>query len=511
MTTIYFTGEDLNLFSSASHDRNPLHLSEDYARHTPYGSRVIFGILDGLVAIGHVADRPGFLLSSVEFEFFDTALLGIDYSVEVSDSGPAEATVRVVDGRRPVLEAVLAFRLGTRRDPVPNGVSSPFRSEAMDLTTADLPVGRRARGEYAPAQGDFEALCARAHLKQSWADPLHLASLLWGSYLVGMELPGKRALFSRLVIEFSESARPAMPFKYQAEITEINEMGELTITGFLSSGGAKWANFTIGAFVREDLPPVTTAKVENMIGRSHKLNGKVALVTGASRGLGASLVRALALQGCTVLLNFLRSHSEAEGLRDSLADTPGRVVLLPGNVADLHWCTETQQHVASEFGRLDFLVCNACPPLLPLWLEAPAAERVNDFIQNSLAMVSAPMMAFLPMLAQSKGWNVVISSSAVEQLHPYFPHYVVGKTAAEALARAASTEYRSISSLILRPPRLLTDLTNSPLGRKGAVPPQEVAVAVVNRLLAAPVPGKVEVLNQFSVAVSAQGKLASNV
>src|SRR5690349_23612415 len=123
MQRIRFTSEEVELFSAASHDRNPLHLSDEYARRTPYGGRVVFGVLDGLKALGLLKDRPGWLLSSVEFEFFDTALLGIDYSVEVADEEESEATLQVKDGRRPVLEAVLAFRseehtseLQSRRD-----------------------------------------------------------------------------------------------------------------------------------------------------------------------------------------------------------------------------------------------------------------------------------------------------------------------------------------------------------------------------------------------------------
>jgi NAD(P)-dependent dehydrogenase (short-subunit alcohol dehydrogenase family) len=106
-------------------------------------------------------------------------------------------------------------------------------------------------------------------------------------------------------------------------------------------------------------------------------------------------------------------------------------------------------------------------------------------------------MAFLPQIAASKGWSVLISSVAAGQPHPHFPHYSVAKCAAEALVRSAATEYRNVSSLIVRPARLLTDLTNTPLGRKGAMAPELVAASIVDRLQRDPVPGKVEVLEQF--------------
>jgi NAD(P)-dependent dehydrogenase (short-subunit alcohol dehydrogenase family) len=499
MNSIRFSPEDLDLFSSASHDRNPLHLSDDYARRTPYGGRVVFGVLDGLKAMALLPNRPDSTLASVEFEFFDTALLGIDYSVQLTENSVSESVVRVMDGRRPVLEAVLTFRQGTRtrRDTLEEW--KPSLSEPRDLSASQLPVGTTVRGKYAPSPGRLMTLCERIRLRQDWATDLHLSTMMWASYLVGMELPGKRALFSRLLIEFQDLQKATAPFEYVSEVTEVSDVGELTIQANLQSAGTSWAKVMIGAHVREDLPLITTEAMEKLVGRSQKLAGKVALVTGASRGLGASLVRVLALNGCTVLLNYARSQHEAERLQQSLADAPGRVALTPGDAANTEWCLEAERHITEHFKRLDFLICNASPPLLPLWLEVSSGERVDQFIRKSLAMVSAPMMALLPSLATHKGWNILISSTAVSQPHPYFPHYVVAKSAAEALLRAASTEYRTVSSLIVRPSRLLTDLTNTPLGRRGAMPPEYVASAVLRRVLEKPVPGQVEILDQFPV------------
>jgi NAD(P)-dependent dehydrogenase (short-subunit alcohol dehydrogenase family) len=313
-----------------------------------------------------------------------------------------------------------------------------------------------------------------------------------------MELPGRKALFSRLRIEFLEPITVSLPFEYMASISEVSELGELTIEARLINHGKTWANATLAAHVREELTPATTESVERLVGRSSALSGKVAFVTGSSRGLGAALVRVLALHGSTVVANFATSTAAAEELRSSLSGVPGRVVLEPGNIADPNWCARAQQHLTATFGRLDVLICNASPPLLPLWLEPAAADRVTTFVRQAVEMVSAPMMVFLPLLGSSKGWNILISSTAVSQPHPHFPHYVVAKCAAEALVRAASTEYRSVSSIIVRPSRLLTDLTNTPLGRRGALPPEHVAAEVLRRLLGTPCSGKLEVLEGFS-------------
>ena len=178
MTHIRFTPEDLELFSCASHDRNPLHLSEEYARRTPYGGRVVFGVLDGLAAMAAVPDRQGQFLSSVEFEFFDTALLGIDYSVQIRENSDTELAVQVMDGRRPVLEAILGFR-----DVAParwiSGSAQAGTTTARELNSNELRVGYRAEGRYGPPQIHLTPLCSRLGLDKPWLKPQHVAALMW--------------------------------------------------------------------------------------------------------------------------------------------------------------------------------------------------------------------------------------------------------------------------------------------------------------------------------------------
>lgn len=503
MKTIRFTADDLELFSAASNDKNPLHLSEEYARRTPYGSRVVFGVLDALTALATLPDRPGQELSNIELEFFDTALLGVDYAVETHQDEDGQTTLRVMDGVRPILEAVLSFSSGSVHSWQSGSWSHHVR-EPADLSLSDMQLGRTAKGQYAPCEQVFESLYSRLS-SNSWFGRRHAAALLWASYLIGMEIPGRRALFSRLSIAFESSCPVTAPFAYEANTDEVNSSGEVNIEATLSSAGTVWATVNLAAYVREDVPPITSSGVEEFVGRGESLRGKVALVTGGSRGLGCAMVHALTLHGCTTILNFVRNRNLAEQVRDSASGAPGKVVLESGNAGDLQWCNELSERILDQFGRLDVLICNASPPLLPLWLDTSSASRITEFFQASVALASSPMIAFLPHLAACKGWNVLISSVAATQPHPHFPHYTAAKCAAEAILRSAATEYRDVSSVIVRPARMLTDLTNTPLGRKGAIRPERVASAIVNRLLKEPCRGKVEILEDFTSTARAGG------
>jgi NAD(P)-dependent dehydrogenase (short-subunit alcohol dehydrogenase family) len=81
---------------------------------------------------------------------------------------------------------------------------------------------------------------------------------------------------------------------------------------------------------------------------------------------------------------------------------------------------------------------------------------------------------------------------------PSWPHYVAAKAALEALFRVAAVEYRNVQFTIVRPPKLLTALHNTPTGRVDALDPQRVAERIVEYILTAPRSGAVEVLDDFN-------------
>ncbi|MGH9269046.1 MAG: SDR family NAD(P)-dependent oxidoreductase, partial [Acidimicrobiales bacterium] len=219
------------------------------------------------------------------------------------------------------------------------------------------------------------------------------------------------------------------------------------------------------------------------------LEGRVGLVVGASRGFGAALALALASQGATVYASFNHGRAGAELLAMNAAAGPGRLLLAQGDATDPTWCAETRERLLADCGRLDFLICNAFPTPVPLALHPASTDRVVDYAARGLRTVAEPLAGFIGQLAATRGWAAVVSSSYVNTAPPEWPHYVAAKASCEALLRAVVNQHRAVSGLIVRPPPLLTDLTNTPLARRAAVPPEPLAAAVVRRLSGAPAPG----------------------
>jgi len=165
-----------------------------------------------------------------------------------------------------------------------------------------------------------------------------------------------------------------------------------------------------------------------------------------------------------------------------------------GDAADPQALRRLGERVSREHGRLDFLICNACPPILPLRLEPNAAGRIAAYINLAVSLTLAPLCEFLELLNSSEGCAVIISSAAVERPVREWPHYVAAKQAVEALARVASLQYPSIRTLIVRPQKLLTTMTNTPMGRLRAASPGQLANRIAARLEDPLKPGETEIL-----------------
>ena len=89
------------------------------------------------------------------------------------------------------------------------------------------------------------------------------------------------------------------------------------------------------------------------------LEGKVAIVTGGAKGIGAAISEKLAKLGASVVINYNRSKKEAEEISDKLKNDGGEVHYLSGNVANMEDMKKVSDHAYNEFGRIDLLVNNA--------------------------------------------------------------------------------------------------------------------------------------------------------
>jgi NAD(P)-dependent dehydrogenase (short-subunit alcohol dehydrogenase family) len=317
-----------------------------------------------------------------------------------------------------------------------------------------------------------------------------------------MQLPGERALFSQLSLRFRESCPLlTLPFAYRARVVGFDKRFDLLdVSAELSCGGAAIAQATLSSFIRADSPTVRFESLTGCLPPSMALRGRLALVIGGSRGLGAALVAALASQGCDVLLNYRSSREEAEALASALRGVAGTVSLAQGDASDPSWC-RAWRRMLTERGGLDILICNAIPPIRMLGFALDSLSRFRNYVDESLALVITPLAAFYDLLESREGRVVIISSAyasaeigaSPSDLH----HYVAAKSGVEGVARSLAGQAKRAHFLIARPPRLLTDMTNTPTGRQDALPVEGAAATIVKRLCESRTPCPFEILDLF--------------
>ena len=464
--SVSFAEEDIAVFSDASGDRNPLHLNHDYARNTAYGQPVVFGCLGAMACLGHIRLPAGWSAKSLEAEFGRPMFLGVAYRIETSQKD-GKWRARLFDGSAVVVSLTVTAELSNGNEMLEEtAAASAFaRCDAAIRQEEDIVPGLAVSGFYAC---NSLALATLA-LRWGCVDRFLAKLLCWSSYLVGMELPGESALFSKLVLHFRRTDPCPATMAYRASVASIDSrFRQVVMDASLLNGDSTVASGQLCSFTRPPVPEVE--EIDSTGVRPSSLAGRVVVLLGSSRGLGAAMRQALELRGAAVY-GMARSANSGELSRTEA-----------GDAADPEALRRLRERVLREHGRLDFLICNACPPVLPLRLEANAAERIAAYISQAVSLTLAPLSEFLELLNRSDGCAVIISSVYVEHPVKEFPHYVAAKQAVEMLGRVATLQYRRVRTLIVRPRKLLTAMTNTPLGRLDAASPALIANRIAARL-----------------------------
>jgi NAD(P)-dependent dehydrogenase (short-subunit alcohol dehydrogenase family) len=190
------------------------------------------------------------------------------------------------------------------------------------------------------------------------------------------------------------------------------------------------------------------------------LSGKSAIVTGASRGIGAAIARALAAEGAAVML-LARGREAVETLAAELRTGGAQVQAMACDVADFAQVQAVANAAQIAFGRIDILVNNAAviEPIGSLSSSDPAAwARAIDI---NVKGVYHGMRAVLPgMRAQGSGIIVNIGSGAAHNPMEGWSHYCSSKAATAMLTRCAHLENkgRGIRIFSLSPGTVATDM-----------------------------------------------------
>jgi 3-oxoacyl-[acyl-carrier protein] reductase len=188
------------------------------------------------------------------------------------------------------------------------------------------------------------------------------------------------------------------------------------------------------------------------------LNSKVAIITGASRGIGAAIARRLGSDGFAVVVNYAGSAEAAKSLVNEIENAGGRSLAVRADVSNSVEVARLFETAEKEFGGVDVLVNNAGVMLL-----SPIAEATDDIIDRQLAINLKGVLNGMREAAKrlrNGGRIISFSSSVVGLYQPTYAIYAATKAGVEAMTHVLAKELRgrNITVNAIAPGPTATDL-----------------------------------------------------
>jgi enoyl-[acyl-carrier protein] reductase III len=168
------------------------------------------------------------------------------------------------------------------------------------------------------------------------------------------------------------------------------------------------------------------------------LDGRSALITGGTRGLGLAIARKLCGSGCHVYVNYNHSEADAQRALSELSELKGSATLLRADVAQPNVVPELLERIAQDHPRLDIFVHNAAT----LHRMPAAKPHIGDF-WDDVRLAINPLVQAAPRLAdamEGRGRVIAVSSSGARSVIPGYVSQGVGKAAVESLVRYLACE-----------------------------------------------------------------------
>jgi len=402
---------------------------------------------------------------------------------------------------------------GQYREPV--GVSNSGAERELDRSfnhSGDpfetLEIGSRASicktisrediDTFAALSGDYNGLhvdeefAARTEFEQIVVHGLLHASMLSG--LLGTKLPGSGALCLSHAFDFT---KPVFIGDTVEAVGTVLSMDPVTRvidvkTEIINQHGERVLDGKAKVKVLRLAPEARRKKAQRFKPMANLLTGQVALVTGASRGIGRAVADTLAAHGATVWINYNRSQAAAEKLAAEIREEGGSAYTIKADVTKEDEVTALVETVARQNG-VDILVNNAGPKIHSAGFEELGWSDMQTALEQIVGGVFRVTHAALPHLKEKRGKIVNVLAAAVlgRTAHNWLP-YVTAKGALLSFSKNLAQELGPIGVRVnmVSPSMVDTDLVSNvpekvrqmtvgrtPLRRLGTV--EDVAGAVL--------------------------------
>jgi 3-oxoacyl-[acyl-carrier protein] reductase len=221
-----------------------------------------------------------------------------------------------------------------------------------------------------------------------------------------------------------------------------------------------------------------------------RIDGKLALVTGGSRGIGRACCEALAEQGATVVVNYVKGEAAAREVADAIVAKGGKAEISGFDVADSKAVDAAVDALVKAHGKIDILVANAGISIDGLLLRLKDDDLEKLFNTNVRGSIASARACSRSMMKARWGRIIFMSSVVGEMGNVGQTAYAASKAALLGAAKSIAREYasRNLTVNVVAPGFIDTDMTSTmtaemkdqlakliPLGRTGAA--RDIAAA----------------------------------
>ena len=140
------------------------------------------------------------------------------------------------------------------------------------------------------------------------------------------------------------------------------------------------------------------------------LTGKVALVTGASRGIGSAIAKKLALNGASVIINYSKDDLGANNTLKEIIDNGGYAKIIKRDISDYNNCINLINEVIESFGKIDILINNAAKSEIGFFMDFKK-ETIEQLMNVNLLAPMYLTQAILPFMTSKGSGNIINISS----------------------------------------------------------------------------------------------------
>jgi len=223
-----------------------------------------------------------------------------------------------------------------------------------------------------------------------------------------------------------------------------------------------------------------------------KLTGKIAVVTGGSRGIGAAIAKGLGKEGATVIINYNHSHEEAETVVNEIKAMGSLAVALQADISDAEATRVFIEKALADFGKIDILVNNA-GITRDKTFKKMSFEEWHKVIDTNLSSVFNTCKIALPSMLEQKYGRIINISSVIGQAGGFGQaNYAAAKAGLVGFSKslALETAKGGVTVNCICPGYIATEMVNAmpenvreaiiamvPMKKLGA--PEEVAKGVI--------------------------------